>query len=41
MAMVQSLVCLSIVFLWPEMYFNKYGEYSTEKTEVAFHKSGS
>lgn len=37
--MIQTLVFLSILLLWPEMYFNKYGEYSTEKNEVAFFKN--
>jgi len=39
MSMIQSLLFLTIVFLWPNMYFNKYGEYSTEKNEVSYFNS--
>ena len=35
MALIQSFTCISIVFVWPEMYFNKYGEQSREAKEVA------
>ena len=40
-ALLQFVVTISVLFFFTDMYFNKYGEYSTDKEEVMLREEPS